>query len=146
MKNNCPICDCNENVFMGNPKTNSISRKFVNEKYFVAKCKNCTAYYVSPKITFSDKQWEKLYNSNYFSNQSNWLIKKREMELKQRFDIAEKFLIEKSNKINFLDIGTGEGKALVEARRRGWEDLVWILWITDPCRLKLRGLNSIKQI
>jgi len=123
MINNCPICGCNENMLIGSPKTNSISKKFIHQKYFVAKCKKCTTYYVFPKITFSSNHWEELYNSDYFNNQSNWLIKKRDKELKLRFDMADKLLIRESNKINFLDIGTGEGKALIEARRRGWEAL-----------------------
>ncbi len=120
MKNNCPICGSDENVFIGRPKSNLISKKFINQEYFIAKCKNCTAYFVFPKITFNNDQWEELYNLDYFANQSNWLIKKREQELKLRFDMADKLLINDSNKINFLDIGTGEGKALIEGKRRGW--------------------------
>jgi len=61
-----------------------------------------------------------LYNSEYFSGQSRWLIKQRSKELEQRFAAAERYFINKTG-IKFLDIGTGEGNSLLEGLKRKWE-------------------------
>lgn len=116
----CPICGSPEFKILGKSKTNSISEKFINKEYRVVKCKDCCAYFVVPQIEFTVNQWAELYNSEYFSSQSNWLIKQRAKELKQRFDKAESFLHGNEN-IKFLDIGTGEGKTLLEGSLRGWD-------------------------
>lgn len=120
MTNNCPVCEKEDYKIKGGAKTNSISSKFINKDYKVVQCSNCYTYFVFPKIDFSDNQWAKLYNSEYFSNQSEWLVKQRAKELKQRFDRAEYYIANK-NDIKFLDIGAGEGKTLIEGSKRGWE-------------------------
>ena len=120
MGNNCPICGSPGHILIGKGKTNSISINFVDKDSNIVKCNNCYLYFVLPYISFSDEQWAKLYNSEYFSNQSNWLIKQRAKELNKRFDKAEYYLTNKNN-IKFLDIGTGEGKTLIEGIGRGWE-------------------------
>jgi SAM-dependent methyltransferase len=123
MNDCCPICKSNEKKEIGLPKTNSISKKFVNEDFKVVQCSNCELYYVSPPINFSSNQWSELYNNEYFSNQSNWLIKKRKKELAERFDIAKNLIENKNPKLRYLDIGAGEGKGLLEAYARGWETI-----------------------
>lgn len=120
MANNCPICDNLNYKILGKSKTNSISAKFINKEYRVVQCRNCSTYFVFPQIEFNDDQWARLYNSEYFSNQSKWLIKQRAKELKQRFDKAETYFTNK-NDIKFLDIGAGEGKTLLEGSLRGWK-------------------------
>lgn len=119
MTDYCPVCRNKEYEIIGDPKTNYISAGFINKSYKIVQCCRCKVYYVFPGIDFSDEQWSMLYNEEYFSNQSKWLIKRRAEELKERFDKAEHFL--NAKKIWFLDIGTGEGKALLEGVRRGWE-------------------------
>lgn len=120
MGNNCPVCGRIGHIILGKSKTNSISINFIKKDYNIVECNNCYTYFVLPSIDFSDEQWGKLYNSEYFSNQSKWLYKQRERELKQRFDRAISFLTNKNN-IKFLDIGAGEGKTLIEGIGRGWE-------------------------
>ncbi len=114
----CPICDSANNKLIGLPRTNKISKDFIDKIYYVVQCADCGTYYVSPQILFSEEQWAKLYNSEYFSSQSNWLIRKRAKELSQRFDQAISYLHDKN--ISFLDIGSGEGNTLIEGLRRGW--------------------------
>lgn len=120
MKNNCPICDNKTYSIKGKAKTNSISANFIKKDYKVVQCTNCSTYFVLPGIEFSDEQWSELYNSEYFPDQSQWLIKQRSKELKQRFSKAESYLQNK-NYIKFLDIGAGEGKTLIEGSNRGWD-------------------------
>ena len=120
MNSICPICKSTESQNFGIAKTNSISIKFIDKEYSIVKCNNCELYYVSPQISFSDVQWAELYNSEYFTNQSNWLIKKRAKELSIRLDKASSFIFS-SQKIKLLDIGTGEGNLLVEGLIRGWD-------------------------
>lgn len=120
MHQNCPICSISDFIIIGNTKPNKIASKFINKNYKVVKCRNCSTYYVHPYIDFNDSQWAMLYNSEYFENQSEWLVKKRKKELSERLSKAESFLRTNSNTINFLDIGTGEGRALIEGKKRKW--------------------------
>jgi SAM-dependent methyltransferase len=121
MKDCCPICNSVEKKEIGLPKTNLISKRFVVSDFKIVQCINCQLYYASPPINFSDDQWNKLYNSEYFSNQSNWLVKKRKKELAERFNVAKSLVKNKNNKLRYLDVGAGEGKGLLEALNRGWE-------------------------
>lgn len=120
MKSICPICNSTKSQKFGIAKTNSISINLIDKEYEVVKCQNCELYYVAPEISFTDAQWAELYNSDYFNNQSEWLVKKRAKELYSRLDKANSF-IPSSQKIKMLDIGTGEGNLLVEGLRRGWD-------------------------
>lgn len=120
MHSTCPVCSSDDYKVLGIPKTNSISESMIKKKYNIVQCNNCKLYYVSPLIEFNEDQWSRLYNSDYFEKQNTWILKKRKKELSQRFDLAEKFLTAKHEQLNFLDIGTGEGKALLEGLNRNW--------------------------
>lgn len=119
MKDCCPVCDNNGFKVIGKPKPNSIAVNFIRKDYKVVKCNDCGSYYIYPQIDFIDKEWAELYNSEYFAAQTNWLIRKRAKELRQRFDKAQTYL-KNSNQLNFLDVGTGEGRTLIEGVKRGW--------------------------
>lgn len=116
----CPICYKAEVKIIGYPKINSISINFIDREYKIVQCNNCLIYFVLPQINFTDEEWTQLYNSEYFIHQSKWLIKQRAKELRQRFDKAAGYLQNKRD-IQLLDVGTGEGKALVEGKQRGWD-------------------------
>jgi len=118
MSNVCPVCGNIKNRKIGLPKTNSISKNFLNYDYYVVQCLDCEAYFVSPEIHFTEEQWSKLYNNEYFGKQSAWLEKQRKKELINRFNRLEK--LTKKKNISFLDVGTGEGKAIIEAKSRNW--------------------------
>ncbi|NWF90310.1 MAG: class I SAM-dependent methyltransferase [Ignavibacteriaceae bacterium] len=118
--NYCPVCCEKEFKILGNPKPNVIAQQIITEEYKIVECINCHTYFVHPRINFTKMEWESLYNTEYFSQQSQWLLKKRTTELKTRFDNAQKYFTN-SKEIAFLDIGTGEGKALIEGYRRGWK-------------------------
>ena len=119
MESNCPLCNSANYKIIGLPRTNEISKDFINKEYHVVQCINCDVYFVAPQITFNSNQWSNLYNNEYFSSQSNWLINKRIKELSDRFDQASDYL--QYDDITFLDIGAGEGKALIEALNRRWK-------------------------
>lgn len=119
MYNFCPICGSTENKIIGKPKTNKLSSEFIDKDYYVVKCKFCQTYYVEPTIDFIIEQWKLLYSLDYFVPQTKRFVRKRQKELVKRFNKAERFA--KHNIKSFLDIGVGEGKALLEAKKRGWE-------------------------
>ena len=119
MNSSCPLCEAENFTIIGKPKTNPLSKQFVDKTYKVVQCRNCEVYYVAPKISFTDDQWAQLYSNEYFALQSNWLLRKRALELSKRFDNALNYLPKKE--IKFLDIGTGEGKTLIEGVERGWD-------------------------
>ena len=139
----CPICEEQRYKVIGRPKTNSISKNFIDTEFHVVQCLNCQLYYVIPQINFSSNQWADLYNSEYFAEQSAWLTKKRKKELSDRFDTAESFINKDHKTIKFLDVGTGEGKSLIEGHARGWE--VIGIDIVDN-RIEEAKKNSIKFV
>jgi len=143
MNDCCPICDSNEKKEIGLPKTNLISKRFVDRDFRIVQCSNCQLYYVTPQINFNGNQWSELYHSEYFANQSNWLIKMRKKELSERFDTAKNLVTNKNQNIRYLDVGAGEGKGLLEAYGRGWESTG--IDIVDN-RLKEAKLSDIKFI
>ena len=145
MKDCCPVCNSNEKKEIGLPKTNLISKRFVDKEFKIVQCNNCQLYYVSPKINFSSNQWSELYNSEYFSNQSSWLIKKRKKELAERFDKARSLIENKSQKLRYLDVGAGEGKGLLEANKRGWEATGIDIVDNRLQEAKLSGIKFIKS-
>lgn len=143
MKDCCPICRSNEKKEVGLPKTNLISKRFVDRDFKIVQCNNCQLYYVTPQINFNGNQWSELYHSEYFANQSNWLLKMRKKELSERFDTAKSLFKNKNQNIRYLDVGAGEGKGLLEAHRRGWESTG--IDIVDN-RLEEAKLSEIKFI
>lgn len=143
MKESCPICSGQNYKIIGKPKTNSISKNFINADYKVVQCSNCELYYTVPTINFTNDQWADLYHSEYFAEQSAWLTKKRKKELSERFDVANGFISNDNKRIKFLDVGTGEGKTLIEGFNRGWE--VTGIDIVDN-RIDEAKNNSIKFV
>lgn len=104
---------------MGKPQISPKVADIIDKDYQVVKCKTCKFYYVYPEISLKDDVWERLYEVEYFSNKTSWWIKKRDADLKQRFDWLEESCCHKIK--NFLDIGCGEGYTLIEAHKRGWK-------------------------
>ena len=98
---------------------------------------------MTPQINFNGSQWSELYHSEYFANQSDWLLKMRKKELSERFDTAKNLIGNKNQNIKYLDVGAGEGKGLLEAHRRGWESTG--IDIVDN-RLEEAKLSEIKFI
>jgi len=145
MNDICPICKSDKRKEIGTPKTNKISSEFLNKDYKVVQCLNCELYYASPPIDFSNSQWTDLYNTEYFANQSNFLLNRRKRELSKRFDNALKFYSKKSEPFRYLDIGAGEGKGLIEAVARGWEATGIDIVDNRIEEAKLPGINFIKS-
>ncbi|MFA6026816.1 MAG: class I SAM-dependent methyltransferase [Ignavibacteriaceae bacterium] len=123
----CPVCKTESFNVIGKPKTNTITSKMVKNDYLIVQCNYCTAFSVAPKIEFTSEEWKSLYENDYFGNQTEWLIEKREKELNDRFlRLKQKA---KNNIRTFLDIGCGEGKTLCKAKSHGWE--AWGVDVAD---------------
>lgn len=145
MNDCCPVCKSADRTILGSPRTNTISAKFVDVNYKVVQCTNCQLYYITPPISFNNEQWAELYNSEYFSYQSNFLINRRKKELSERFDTAQKFVSSNTKKLNYLDVGAGEGKGLLEANRRGWEATGLDIVDNRMNEAKISGIKFIKS-
>lgn len=125
--NFCPICGKESFNVVGKPKTNALTSKLVKKDYSIVQCTACTAYFVNPQIEFTFEEWKTLYENDYFGNQTDWLIRKREKELNERFSRLNQ---KSKNDIGtFLDVGCGEGKTLVKAQTFGWE--AWGVDVVD---------------
>ncbi|MFA6980087.1 MAG: class I SAM-dependent methyltransferase [Ignavibacteriaceae bacterium] len=128
MENNfCPICGKESFILVGKPRTNTLTCKLVKKDYSIVKCIACTTYFVNPQIAFTSEEWKTLYENDYFGGQTEWLMKKREEELNERFSRLMRYA--KNNIKTFLDVGCGEGKTLEKANSLGWE--AWGVDVTD---------------
>ncbi len=123
----CPCCGGNKFRVIGKPGPGANVKKYIRDDYYVVQCDDCSLYYVSPGIKFSDKEWEDIYKVGYFSEPTEWLKKKRVEEVAEKFDRCVKLL--KKEKIDYLDVGAGEGLGIMEALKRGWN--VTAIDITD---------------
>ena len=116
----CPVCGFNKSILVGIPLLNSLSKKIVKSDYKVVQCTNCDLYFVSPKLNFSKEEWQELYNSHYFVENTKWLENKRKIDLRKRFNRLKNY-ISPQKEINFLDVGCGQGYGLLESLARGWK-------------------------
>lgn len=115
----CPICNGDEIKVIGKPQISVQTASFITGDYYIVKCKTCRFYFVSPDISLSKQQWEKLYGDEYFSEMPRWWARKRSQDRKQRLDWLKGYSNHNIGK--FLDIGSGEGYVLMDALKRGWD-------------------------
>jgi len=115
----CPICEKNEVKEIGRPEISSKTKKYIKAEHQIVKCINCGFYYVSPSIELSNEEWQELYNEDYFEEMTKWWARQRERDRKNRLNRLE--ALAKRKITNFLDVGCGEGHALLEAAKRGWK-------------------------
>jgi SAM-dependent methyltransferase len=117
-ENNCPICGSTKKISVGRPRISKLAEEFIRKDYRVVMCNNCCFYFVDPEIDFTNDEWTRLYGEEYFGRQTAWHKKERLRNLKNRLDRIQQ---KSNNKIkDFLDVGCGEGFALIEANGRGW--------------------------
>ncbi|MBK9282741.1 MAG: class I SAM-dependent methyltransferase [Sphingobacteriaceae bacterium] len=91
----------------------------IRQDYKVVKCKSCQFYYVHPKIDLSLNEWSELYGNEYFLELNEWYKEERLKDIKSRLSrmISYKHTHDKAN---FLDLGCGEGLALIESLKKKW--------------------------
>ena len=115
----CPICKKNDFNKVGKPRVSSKAVEMIIEDYSVVQCLSCGFCFVDPVIKFSQEDWQKLYDQEYFQPMTHWHKRKREKDRKVRFDKLNRFATTTIK--NFLDLGCGEGYSLIEAKSRGWQ-------------------------
>ena len=115
---NCLLCNKSNLIDLGKPISIKESSPYIRKDYRVVMCKDCEFYFVNPKIDLSIEEWSQLYGSEYFFELNEWHKTERLNDIYNRLErmsVYSKDLI-----INFLDIGCGEGLALIEATKRKW--------------------------
>lgn len=115
----CKICGSKDIKKIGSPDTTYINASYLRHNYKVVQCNSCSFYFVNPEIDFSSVEWEELYSNNYFPEMTVWHVKDRLNDLNNRLSKLEKACSHEVK--NFLDIGSGEGRALLNAKSRGWK-------------------------
>jgi SAM-dependent methyltransferase len=138
MKNICPLCKISDYKRIGYPDVGEKSQKIIKINYSVVQCNNCRFYFIDPPINFLQEEWEYLYNDDYFSKSTNWHLKQREKDRKERFNKLQNYSSAEIK--NFLDIGCGEGYTLLEAFNRGWDS--YGLDIHDHRTEEIKKINS----
>ena len=115
---NCLLCNNSNLVELGKPIFIKAFTPFIRKDYRVVMCKDCEFYFVNPKIDLSIEEWSQLYGSEYFFELNEWHKRERLNDVHNRME--QMSVYSKELNINFLDIGCGEGLALLEARKREW--------------------------
>jgi ubiquinone/menaquinone biosynthesis C-methylase UbiE len=115
---NCPLCDTQNLIIIGKPLFDKKAVRFIRQDYKVVKCEICQFYFVRPKIDLSIDEWSILYGKEYFIEYNRWYKTQRLNDVQSR--LKKIFLQSNSNGINFLDLGCGEGLALIEAFNKNW--------------------------
>jgi SAM-dependent methyltransferase len=134
----CPICHNNKLIDNGKPIISKEASGFIREDYRVLECRSCKFYFISPKISLAEDDWQKLYNNEYFGESLKWWTKRRAKDRIYRLDWLQNNA--SGNIKRFLDIGCGEGLVLLEAAKRGWN--VYGIDISDN-RVDLANNKSI---
>jgi len=115
---NCHVCNSENIAKIGKPDLTHIDKSFIRQEYFVMQCTKCEFYFIHPEIDFTDKEWMELYNKEYFGEMTKWHKNERVDSIKKRLDHL--FKLNKKEEINFLDVGCGEGYALLDSYNREW--------------------------
>lgn len=112
----CPLCHNQNLITIGKPLITKEAVHLIRKEYKVVMCDDCQFYFVEPKIDLSIDEWSELYGKKYFSKLNEWQQKQRLKDIRIRFEKMVQNTV--NGKINFLDIGCGEGHALIEAIQR----------------------------
>ncbi len=115
---NCPLCNNQIPIVIGDPITNRKAARFIRQDYKVVKCNQCEFYFVSPKIDLSIEEWAQLYGNEYFLVLNKWYNKQRITDVQIRIKKMSK--LNGISNVNFLDLGCGEGLALIESHQKNW--------------------------
>ena len=115
----CPICSNSTKNNIGKPRISKKAKQFIRQDYKIVQCKNCRFYYVDPALDLSQKEWQILYDSDYFVTMTKWHAEKRKQDLVTRLNKLQHFSAIPVN--TFLDLGSGEGYGLIESLNRGWQ-------------------------
>jgi SAM-dependent methyltransferase len=115
---NCPLCNNQNSIVVGKPLFDKKIVRFIRKDYKIVKCKICKFYFVRPKIDLSIEEWSELYGKEYFLEYNSWYMNQRLNDVRLR--VKKMTLNTKNSRINFLDLGCGEGFALIEARKKEW--------------------------
>ena len=84
----------------------------------VVRCKACGLYYVQPMPFLTTKQYDRLYDVDYFPQNTPRWQERRWRDAERRLGLMADLVGEDGE---LLDIGCGEGRMLSIARAHGWK-------------------------
>jgi len=142
MKTNCKICGNQGMKYIGKPEIQKEFPRILDNNYKIFQCKNCKYYFILPEIDLSQKEWQNLYENNYFANANvtDWQQSLHIKERKERLCYIESKM--RIDKEKFLDIGCGEGFVLNESYINGFES--YGVDIADNLTLSNSNYNFFK--
>lgn len=119
----CPLCGSDKRVSIGKPQVNTLFNKLNLAQLSdvrVVKCCSCSLFYAFPFPIFSSDILNQMYLADYFDEFTPyWDNVCHVINPNRRFDVAER--IASSPIKTYLEIGCGQGYALHEAKKRGWD-------------------------
>ncbi|UCF78485.1 MAG: methyltransferase domain-containing protein [Candidatus Eiseniibacteriota bacterium] len=138
----CPICGGSKVIAVGKPQVSPQAAPFVRSDYRVVMCLACRFYFVTPGISLSQQEWQRLYGDDYFEEMLPWWAEKKRRDRAWQLDWLQ--VHSDREVLRFLDVGCGRGEVLLEAASRGWS--AYGVDISDNRTVKARGagINFIK--
>ena len=118
----CDVCGSKEKKKIGIPNNRLALKTTINipVDVCVVRCKKCGFYYTDPMPFWGEEDVKKLYDIEYFDQNTDWWKNIRyNVNPTRRLDLIEKLSVRKISR--FLEVGCGEGICLRQAVRRGWE-------------------------
>ncbi len=103
---NCVIC-----------KNDNSDQIFEKNSFRIVKCRGCGLVYVNPRLKF--EVLEEMYNDNEISSIDYYLQNRKNDE--KTFDIRLKAIEKHIKPGKLLDVGSGIGVLLNQAKKRGWD-------------------------
>jgi len=118
----CGACGADQPEAAGAPRVSGQAKAVTPEweTMRVVQCRQCGFYYTAPMPFWDDGALQRLYDTEYFGDESAWWHRMRtEIDPRRRLGAIEKACERSTPRL--LDIGCGQGYVLEHALQRGWD-------------------------
>jgi len=119
----CPLCKANNRACLGIPRRDAIFGTMPDEglaEIRVVECRACGCIYAYPMPDFNKALFDRMYSEGFFPQiTKRWRTIRNELNPRRRFAAAQHQMTRPIKR--YLDVGCGEGQALEQAKKAGYE-------------------------
>jgi len=119
----CPVCKANDRSCLGIPLRDAIFGTMPDKalaEIRVVECRACGCIYAYPMPDFDKTLFNRMYSEGYFPEiTKRWQTIRNELNPRRRFAAAQHQMTRPIKR--YLDVGCGEGQALEQAKKAGYE-------------------------
>jgi 2-polyprenyl-3-methyl-5-hydroxy-6-metoxy-1,4-benzoquinol methylase len=119
----CPACESGAYALLGTPLCDEIfsdKRVEISSNVRVVECSQCGLIYVRPMPEFDKVLLNRMYREGFFPQSTQrWTTIRTVLNPRRRFALAQRFVARPIKR--YLEVGCGEGFALEQAVKAGYE-------------------------